>query len=52
MPKYAVMDNIETSKWQGHEEVLFGALQALFKLVKTSCRNVYNVAGVYAKAHP
>lgn len=32
MLKYAVMDNVETPRWQGHEEVLHGALHALFDL--------------------
>ena len=29
MLKYAVMDNIETPRWQGHDEVLLGVLLAL-----------------------
>lgn len=52
MPKYAVMDNIDTPRWQGHEEVLHGALHALFGLVNVFCDVVCIVAGVYAKADP
>ena len=29
MLKYAVMDNIENPRWQGHEEVHLGVLHAL-----------------------
>ena len=36
MLKYAVMDNIETPRWEGHEEVPHGALHALFGALSRS----------------